>query len=55
MKWIENILDGNIGCGGMDEIYACIVAGNVDVAIGICVEATCQRREVRESLRERLF
>ena len=55
MKWTENILDGNIGCGGMDEIYACIVAGNVDVAIGVRVEATCQRREVRESLRERLF
>jgi hypothetical protein len=39
----------------MDEIYACVVAGNVDVAIGVSVEATCKWREVRESLRKRLL
>jgi hypothetical protein len=55
VKWTENILDGNTGCSGMDEIYACVVAGNVDVAIGVSVEATCKWREVRESLRKRLL
>ena len=55
VKRTENILGGNIVCSGMDEIYACIVAGNVDVAIGVSAEATCKWREVRESLRKRLL
>jgi len=48
----ENISDVNVLCGGDDEIDAGVVAGDVDVAVGISFQAAGEGGKVRESLRQ---
>lgn len=47
----ENISDVNVLGGGDDEIDAGVVAGDVDVAIGVSFQAAGEGWEVRESFR----
>jgi hypothetical protein len=53
--WRKNGVDREVSCFGLDEINACIVAYNMDMASRVSLEAASKSREVRKSGGEGVF
>ena len=53
--WRKNGVHREVSCFGLDEINACIVAYNMDVAGRVSLEAASKSREVRKSGGEGVF
>lgn len=51
--WSEEVAEGEGGGIGVEEVDAGVVAGDVDVAVGVGGETAGERREERERERER--
>ena len=51
----EEVCDGDIGGGGVDEVDAGVVACDVNEAVGVGFETAGEGREEREGLGKRVF